>query len=343
MILIQPEAPPEAPVIEAPEPDPLPIEEVVQAQAQNLEPVKEAIVDQGEVLAMDDVTNSDDEFLQPPAPVPQPDVQVNIPVLQNPKAWIVDEVPLEDLVPFDDLVPQPLPHVDQDMNNIQLGFVETFTSLVDLTQFLASSSKGPSAAAVRCWAKHFSPIDRSRPTVSMPTKCMDFFSLLLLKPGFFEWAKDFLTSPTWAALSKMFNGNSCSFSLPKSSPTVIISDYSCSEPPKPFCIDIEDAETDGSEKVSAEDPASADKENRLAGKQPMNTTLVEQETMTPPPSIIPTVLALRAKHGKAPIFSDALLRRSERVHNNTKGFKSPSCKHRDCLGCSSDPPPFLLL
>jgi hypothetical protein len=43
----------------------------------------------------------------------------------------VDEVPPEELVPFDDLVPQPLPHMDQDLNNIQLGFVETFVPPVD--------------------------------------------------------------------------------------------------------------------------------------------------------------------------------------------------------------------
>lgn len=76
-------------------------------------------------------------------------------------------------------------------------------------------------------------------------------------------------------------------------------------------FDIEDAEADGSDKEFAEESAIADKENRLAGKQPMNTTLVEQEAVTPPPSVIPTISAPRAKRGKAPIISDALLRRSE--------------------------------
>ncbi|CAD6219938.1 unnamed protein product [Miscanthus lutarioriparius] len=268
------EAPLEAPVVEAPEPDPLPaVEEVLQAQPQNIEPIEEANVDQGEVLAMDDVTDSDDEFLQPPAPLVQSEVQVNISVVQNPQAWIVDEVPLEDL----------------------LGFMETFIPPVDPSQLMASSSKGPSAAAVRCWAKYFSPIDRSKPTVTIPTEWMDFFSLLLLKPGSFEWAKDFLTSPAWAALSKMSTGNSYLFFLPKSSPSVVISDYSCSEPPEPFCLDIEEIdEADGSEKEPAEESATAEKENRLAGKQPMNTTQTEQGVVTPPPSTI-AVSTPRAK------------------------------------------------
>jgi hypothetical protein len=52
---------------------------------------------------MDEATDSNDDFHRPP--LIHPDVQVNISVLQNPQAWIVDEVPPEELVPFDDLVP----------------------------------------------------------------------------------------------------------------------------------------------------------------------------------------------------------------------------------------------
>lgn len=74
----------------------------------------------------------------------------------------------------------------------------------------------------------------------------------------------------------------------------------------------------------------------------MKSTLSEQMTMTPPPSVIPSSPVQRAKCGKAPIISNAILR-SERVHNNTKGFKTSGCKQKDCLGCSSDPLLFLPL
>jgi len=67
-----------------------------------------------------------------------------------------------------------------------MGFVEAFLPPVDLV--LAQHPKGPSAAAVRCWAKHFSSVDRSLPTVTIPTQWVDFLTLLLLKPGSFEWA-----------------------------------------------------------------------------------------------------------------------------------------------------------
>jgi hypothetical protein len=103
---------------------------------------------------------------------------------------LVDEVPLEDLIPFDELVPQPQAQPDQLVENIQLGFVETYIPLVDLMMLADSSlSKGPSPAAIRCWAKHIFPLGRTKPTITILTQWMDFLSLLLLKPSSFEWAQ----------------------------------------------------------------------------------------------------------------------------------------------------------
>lgn len=306
-------------------------EELVQAQQE--QPIEVAVVQQEEVIAMDEEIDSDDDFNQPP-PLIQLDVHVNIPVLQNPQAWIVDEVPLEDLIPFDELVPQPQQAQDQNAN-ISLGFVEIFIPPVDPSQFLSPSAKGPSAAAVRCWANYFSPLDRSKPTMTMPTEWMDFFTLLLLKPGSFEWAKDFLTSPAWATLSNSFNGNSYSFGLPNSPPSVIISEFSCSKPPLPHCLELDDedsnAENNPGEKTTKE-------ENVLAGKQPVSTSLNLQELMTPPPSSTVATPPISRKRGKQPIIFEASLRRSERLHKNSKGFKNQICKTKNCLGCSSDPP-----
>lgn len=59
----QPEVPPEMQVVQAAKPDPLPaIEEVVQAQDNENQLLEEAVIDQDEVLAMDEATDSDDEF-----------------------------------------------------------------------------------------------------------------------------------------------------------------------------------------------------------------------------------------------------------------------------------------
>lgn len=135
-----------------------------------------------------------------------------VPNLQNLQNFIVDEVPLEDLVPFEDSAAQA--PAAADLGNIQLGFVETFVPPVDPMQLSApSSSKGPSVAAIRCWAKYFSSVDRSLPTVSIATEWVDFFTMLMLKPGTFEWAQQFLTSPAWATITKMSAGNTFSFSL----------------------------------------------------------------------------------------------------------------------------------
>lgn len=144
---------------------------------------------------------------------------------------------------------------------------------------------------------------------------MDFFSLLLLKPGSFQWAKNFLNSPTWDAISKLSNGHSFSFSLPASSPSVRITNYSCSDPPEPVSIDLEEIENEETQAVEKE--ATVENSDRLTGKQPMHPS---SEAVTPPPSASLPAHTQRAKHGKAIILSETSLRRSTRIHNNTKGF-----------------------
>ena len=61
------------------------------------------------------------------------------------------------------------------------------------------------------------------------------------------------------------------------------------------------------------------------------------EVVTPPPTASSTS-APRGKHGKHLHISDANVRRSARVHSKTQGFKSPSCREKSCLGCSTNPP-----
>lgn len=85
----------------------------------------------------------------------------------------------------------------------------------------------PNPDAVRLWARFFNNIDQNRPTVNVPTQWMNFFTLLLLKQASFEWAKDFLQSPAWNIIS---DNSSCSgycFSLPKTKPSVSISELTC--------------------------------------------------------------------------------------------------------------------
>jgi hypothetical protein len=112
--------------------------------------------------------------------------------------------------------------------HLQVGLVETFTPPVD-PSFLqqASAASGPSPMAIRCWAKYFASVDRSLPTVTIPTSWVDFLTLLMLKQGSYDWAKDFLSSPAWNFFRKHFDGNSFPFTLPSSKPSVTITEISC--------------------------------------------------------------------------------------------------------------------
>lgn len=103
---------------------------------------------------------------------------------------------------------------------MHLGFVHTFTPPVvpdslksafgPMPIFLKlafgameSSSAptfGPSPDAIRLWAKYFSTVDHSLPTVTVPAKWMNFFTLLLLKQSSFDWVKDFLQSSAWQTI-----------------------------------------------------------------------------------------------------------------------------------------------
>ena len=167
---------------------------------------------------MDDFTSSSDEEAPPP-PVPVIP-EVVIPHVQNPQNFLVEEVSLEDLIPFEELNQQAPPPA-QDLGNIQLGFVQTFVPPVDLMQLPVSvDSKSPCAAALRYWAKYFSTIDRTLPTVPIPTQWVDFFTLMMLKRGTFEWAQQLLSSPAWSMIAKLSKGNFFPFTLPSTTPTV---------------------------------------------------------------------------------------------------------------------------
>jgi len=121
---------------------------------------------------------------------------------------------------------------------------------------------------------------------------VDFFTLLLLKPGSFEWAQSFLQSPAWAALNQHFYGNPFTFSLPNSPPSVLIFDYSCSDPPTPICLQLleEDAKND-----VLDSPI-----DHMASITSLSSTqeLQENSVAVTPPPLAPPASAPRAKQGK---------------------------------------------
>lgn len=59
---------------------------------------------------------------------------------------------------------------------------------------------------------------------------------------------------------------------------------------------------------------------------------------TPSPPSAGIKVTPRTKRGKSLCISVVDLRRSERLHGITKGFKSLVCRDQNCLGCTSNPP-----
>jgi hypothetical protein len=85
-------------------------------------------------------------------------------------------------------------------NNIALGSIsDKHVGLSKGKEILelnadSTSSSSPSPMVIRCWAKFFANMDDNLPTVTIPAEWVNFFTLLMLKQGSYDWAKDFLTS-----------------------------------------------------------------------------------------------------------------------------------------------------
>jgi hypothetical protein len=129
----------------------------------------------------------------------------------------------------------------------------------------------------------------------------------------FDWAKDFLQSPAWDFFTNNPKGNSSVFSLPVICPSIAL----------PSCVMTESCSV-----VTEELPADAELHDAAAAAIDAPSTS-HQAPRTP-----------RAKKGKgkAPILSEADVRRSLRLKRLYKGFKTPACKDKNCLACSSTPP-----
>lgn len=138
----------------------------------------------------------------------------------------------------------------------------------------------------------------------------------MLKQGSYDWAKEFLNSQAWSLLQQHFgNDNSFSFSLPHNRPSVVISDISC-------LSDVSTSSEQGSLVMDS-------------GTDNLVSTVDDHST---PPSAAICKTPPKGKRGKKPPISEADLRRSDRIHNQNKGFKSSICKEKNCLGCSPNPP-----
>lgn len=238
-----------------------------------------------------------------------------------------DQLPKQNVNLHIGMVQTLLPDVDLVFNSIA-GLKTAPTLPVDLfdPSEWASSSKAlspassPSPTSLRMWAKYFANRDPGQPFVTIPAEWMDFFTLMLLKGSTSDWASKFLQSQAQSFLANLGTdaGNYYVFSLPKSMPSCTIFDLTCS--------------SNAASPSKNVDPFEA--LNDLIALEPLDTPDfldAHSSSMSPDKK-------RGTKRGKRIVISESKVRRNERLHSLNKGFKPPSCKNKNCLGCATKPP-----
>lgn len=138
---------------------------------------------------------------------------------------------------------------------------------------------------------------------------MNFFSFLLLQQPTFDWAKDFVQSKAWDFFATGHSSNSTVFSLPSVYLDITLS----------ACQNFEQTSFVVLEMIDDEDASDV------------------MELLNSEPKVVaPKKRKTRAK-GKALVSEDDV-RRSTRLKMLRNGFTSSSCKNKNCLGCSANPP-----
>jgi len=172
-------------------------------------------------------------------------------------------------------------------------------------------------------------MDQSQPNVLVPTQWMNFFNLLLLKQSSFDWAKDLLQSPAWQLISGDSLNEGYCFSLPSSKPSISISEIACSD-----CEVHDNLQSASTMLTGPQDDVTLEVTPHLEDVH-FEQTAYQSPSSAQDPSNTPT----RDNKGKQLYISEEGLRRSNRIHNLNRGFKSPSKKEKKCcLGCDCQPP-----
>ncbi|CAN6336653.1 unnamed protein product [Urochloa humidicola] len=168
------------------------------------------------------------------------------------------------------------------------------------------------------------------PKVSVSQPWADFFTAMMLNPGNFMWAKNFLSSSAWDCLNDK-GQPSVLFKLPEKCPADLNS----------ACInEVPFSKTDG--RSMEEDSVSGKGKEIVQDSEPLSPcTPPEDRGVHISPSTGPWSRALleQALQGKKQqVVVDTDLRRSDRQRRQFKGFKHSNCLDKDCLGCNSKPP-----
>jgi hypothetical protein len=107
--------------------------------------------------------------------------------------------------------------------NLNVGLVRAASDLSvthGLFQQAEAQPKKMCADLFRLWAKNFAPAGFPDLVVQIPNNWAPFFLFMLMDPKSFEWARSFLSSPTWKLMIECDSSeNSLQFALPISCPS----------------------------------------------------------------------------------------------------------------------------
>jgi hypothetical protein len=256
----------------------------------------------------------DPENLEGVADNINPLLDVQLPVLQVPgENFLHLEIPEEDLMnleegnqgvmEIDEPNPPHLPQgQDQNMEE-EVPFFQNNLQIGMVRTYFAEPSGLPKQNPY--W---FTPVSnekdslKEKAVVKLPTQWLDFFQSLLLTPAQNNWARKLL-------------GTNFPNLLQGETDWITTISVTCKPSPDKACA-LLDSELSGPKEL----------ENAVQDEE-----LEEVEEISP--------IRKKSRKGKSetPIV-DSLVRRSTRVRTSCNGFKTPNCKSKNCLGCSSEIP-----
>jgi len=152
------------------------------------------------------------------------------------------------------------------------------------------------------WKKFFAPQPRVAPQFTVPVEWAGFFTALLMSPGHFEKAKEFMQSTSLLPL--IGEGHNISFSLPSTCPSKV--PLTCKLSPVSKAEDIE---------VDPKDAPPVDSDGSITSTTKNSSTTNTKKTRK-----------------RATILVETQVRRSPRVQKNKNGFKDHVCRDKSCLG-----------
>jgi hypothetical protein len=149
--------------------------------------------------------------------------------------------------------------------------------------------------------------------------------MMLLSPGYFQWAKQFVTSPALEHLAGT-SSTSVPFCLPRAVPNAGF--FLCSN-------NLPVAEEPDASLSSHEYPSLVNSE-QLSPATPPEKLKSKVAPVSGPWSA--ALLDLAAQNGNSSVLKDAKTIRSLRQRALHKGYKNSPYFNKNCLGCSLDPP-----